>query len=387
MTRIVADWLTAPATIAVMRALNGPAFFVGGCVRNALLGEPVADIDVATPLEPEEVIARLEGAGLRAVPTGLQHGTVTAIALGQPIEVTTFRTDEETDGRRAVVRFTAEIAEDAARRDFTMNALYADAAGEVIDPLGGLPDLAARRVRFINDPHDRIREDYLRILRFFRFFAWYGGEGIDAEGLAACAELADGLEGLARERIGWEVRKLLAAPDPAPAVAAMAAAGILQRCLPGADPSGLAPLVDAEARAGAGPDWITRLAALGEVEDLVNRLRLSREEAKEIEQTRAAMAEPRPAAAAFLFGAVAAWRASLIRAAMTGGDPTADADAIERGSAAEFPLAAADLIAAGVAPGPSLGRALSKAREAWVDSGFSLDRASLLREADESGPT
>ncbi len=190
---------------------------------------------------------------------------MTAVVDGTPIEVTTFRADVATDGRRAQVAFTTDMATDAGRRDFTMNALYADAEGTVIDPLGGLPDLHAGRVRFIGRPEDRIAEDYLRILRFFRFHAWYGApeNGIDPDGLAACAGHADGVDRLARERIGWEVRKLLAAPDPAPATAAMASAGVLARCLPGADASTLAPLVHAERLAGAVPDWPTRLCRAG----------------------------------------------------------------------------------------------------------------------------
>ena len=235
MTRLTANWLRASHLKAVIRALKGgsdadrddEAYFVGGCVRNTLLGQPVADIDITTPIEPQEVARRLEAAGLKAVPTGIEHGTVTAVSGGQGFEITTFRADVATDGRRATVRFSTDIAEDAARRDFTMNAIYAKPDGEIVDPLGGLPDLMARRVRFIREARDRIREDYLRILRFFRFTAWYGGDGIEPEGLAACAELADGIEGLARERVGAEMKKLLAAPNPAPAVAAMAASGVL----------------------------------------------------------------------------------------------------------------------------------------------------------------
>lgn len=376
MTRLRADWVTAPGPRAVMAALGGEGYFVGGCVRNALLDAPVADIDIATPLVPDAVIARLEAAGLKVVPTGLRHGTVTAVVEHEGIEVTTFRTDTQTDGRRAVVHYTTDMAEDAARRDFTMNALYADRDGKVIDPLGGLPDLLARRVRFVGHPEDRIREDYLRILRFFRFHAWYG-DGIDAEGLAACAALADGLDGLARERVGWEFRKLLAAPDPAPAVASMAAAGILARCLPGANALMLAPLVDAERRAGRQSDWLTRLAAMGGAE-VPGRLKLSRAERVALERVSAALQEQRAAVAAYRYGAEAAWRAALIRAAGTGGDPADDARAIAKGAAARFPLAAGDLTARGHAPGPALGKALTAAEARWIDSGFRLDKAALL---------
>jgi poly(A) polymerase len=377
--RLEADWLDRPALRAVIEALGDAAFFVGGCVRNTLLGQPVADIDITTPIEPAEVTRRLETAGLKAVPTGIEHGTVMAVSGGEGYEITTFRADVATDGRRATVRFSTDIAEDAARRDFTMNAIYSDAAGEIIDPLGGLPDLLARRIRFIGEPRDRIREDYLRILRFFRFTAWYGRDGIEPEGLAACAELAEGIDGLARERIGAEIKKLLAAPDPAPAVAAMAASGVLARCLPGASAALLAPLVDLERAAGVEAGWITRLAALG-AENPAEALRLSRAEASSLADIRALLAAPVPvAAAAHCNGARAARAMALLRAA--GGDAGGLANLeqeIARGAAAEFPLAAADLIAAGMRPGPALGAALAAARTRWLDSDLSLDRMKLL---------
>ena len=268
MERIDAPWLAAPATQAVCAALTGAghqALLVGGCVRNALLGRPVADIDLATDARPEAVIDLARRAGLKPVPTGVEHGTVTVVAEGRPFEVTTFRRDVATDGRRATVAFSTDLAEDAARRDFTMNALYCRPDGALVDPLGGLADLRAGRVRFVGDPAARIAEDYLRILRFFRIHAWYGDPagGLDPEGLAACAALQEGLARLSRERVGAEMTKLLAAADPAPAVAAMAAAGILGRVLPGADARALAPLVHAEAAAGAAPRWQRRAAALG----------------------------------------------------------------------------------------------------------------------------
>ena len=381
--RLEADWLGAAPLRAVIDALGrGEVFFVGGCVRDALLGQPVADIDLTTPIEPAEVTRRLEAAGLKAVPTGIEHGTVMAVSGGEGFEITTFRADVATDGRHATVRFSTDIAEDAARRDFTMNAIYADPTGEIIDPLGGLPDLLARRIRFIGEPRDRIREDYLRILRFFRFSAWYDGDGIEPEGLAACAELAEGIDGLARERVGAEMKKLLAAPDPAPAVAAMAASGVLARCLAGASAALLAPLVDLEGAAGVEADWITRLAALG-AENPAEALRLSRAEAKCLADIRALLAAPVPvAAAAHCNGARAAQAMALLRAA--GGDAGGLAnlaDEIARGVTAKFPLRAADLIKAGMAPGPALGAALEAARTRWLDSDFSLDRLKLLDDA------
>lgn len=379
--RLAAEWLARPGLRAVVEALGRRCYFVGGCVRNTLLGQPVTDIDLATPLLPEEVVRRIEAAGLKAVPTGIEHGTVTAVAEGVGYEVTTFRADVETDGRRAKVRFSTDLAEDAGRRDFTMNALYAEPGGEIIDPVGGLPDLKARRVRFIGAPEARIREDYLRILRFFRFTAWYGAE-IDADGLAACAALADGIEGLARERIGHEMRRLLAAPDPAPAVAAMAAAGVLMRCLPGAEPALLAPLVHIEGACGAAPDWLARLAALGG-EEPEARLRLSRAEAKALEAIRRLIAAPMPvAAAAHLHGPRAARAMALVRAAAGGPPPPAGLEGeIARGAAAEFPLTGADLVAAGMRPGPGVGAALEAARRRWIESDFSLDKQALLGEA------
>ena len=382
--RLDAEWLSRPDVRAVVEALGRACYFVGGCVRNTLLGEPVTDIDLTTPLVPDDVVRRLEAAGIKAVPTGIEHGTVTAVAEGAGHEITTFRADVETDGRRAVVRFSGDLAEDAARRDFTMNALYADPGGEIIDPVGGLSDLRARRVRFIGDPHDRIREDYLRILRFFRFTAWYGAT-IDADGLAACAELAEGVERLARERIGHEMRRLLAAPNPAPAVASMAQAGVLMRCLPGADPASLAPLVHLEGESGAPPDWLRRLAALGG-EAPEAQLRLSRAEAKELETIRSLLAEPLPlAVAAHEHGARAARAMALVAAA--GGAPLpANPEAeIAHGVAAVFPLAGADLVAAGLRPGPRLGAALDAAKRRWIESGFALDKSALLGEAVSKG--
>ena len=382
MTRLSADWVDAPVPRAVMAALDGRAFFVGGCVRNALLDEPVADIDISTPFRPDEVTARLEAAGLKVVPTGLQHGTVTAVLDGAPIEITTFRADVETDGRHAKVAFTADISVDAGRRDFTMNALYADRDGQVVDPLGGLPDLLARRVRFIGLAEDRIREDYLRILRFFRFHAWYGAEGIDPDGLAACAALSDGLEQIARERIGWEFRKLLAAPDPAPAVASMAASGILLRCLPGADPSALAPLVHLEAAAGYAPDWMTRLAGIGG-EDPPGRLKLSRaEQASLLAIGKALSSGAAPALNTYRHGAQAARAAALITSATLGSPLAGNLEAeIARGAAQRFPLTADDLMASGIQPGPALGDALDRAEAAWIASDFSRDKAALLQDA------
>ncbi len=265
MTRLTSDWINTSETQAVCAALTdagAQALFVGGCVRNALIGEPVSDIDIATDALPERVMEATAAAGLKPVPTGIDHGTITVVSGGLPYEVTTFRRDVETDGRRAVVAFSTDVTEDATRRDFTMNALYATPDGDVIDPLGGLQDLHDRLVRFIGNADDRIREDHLRSLRFYRFHAWYGDpeRGMDPDALAAIARHLNGLEVLSHERIGAEITKLLGSPDPAPAVASMRQTGVLQRVLPGADDRALAPLVHLTQNR----DPMLRLAALGD---------------------------------------------------------------------------------------------------------------------------
>jgi poly(A) polymerase len=345
-------------------------------VRNALLGVPVADVDIATDARPETVSDLAKKAGFKVVPTGIEHGTVTVIAGGVPYEITTFRRDVETDGRRAVVAFSDRLEDDAARRDFTMNALYALPDGTVIDPLGGIADLKARRVRFVGDAGTRIREDYLRILRFFRFHAWYGdsGAGLDADGLAACAELSAGIETLSSERLGAEMRKLLAAADPAPAVAAMAQAGVLRQVLPGADHRALAPLVHLEE--GAGPRWLRRLVVLG-AEDAAGRLRLSRAEAKALAAvTNAAQVGGSAAVLGWQLGAESAADAVLARAAMTGAAPAADwQEEIARGAAVRFPVKAADLPGL---QGADLGKRLKALQSRWLDSGLRLTKADLL---------
>jgi poly(A) polymerase len=378
---ITGDWLTHPGTQALMQAMETAghrALFVGGCVRNALLHEPVSDVDISTDAAPETVSAIAEKAGFQPVPTGIDHGTVTVVAEGKPHEVTTFRRDVETDGRRAVVAFSDKIEEDAQRRDFTMNALYADRHGTVIDPLNGLPDLQSRRVRFVGDPETRIREDYLRILRFFRFHAAYGNpdEGLDPEGLAACAALAEGLDGISKERITAELRKLLTARDPAPAVAAMSHAGVLARVLPGADPRALAPLVHLDA--GENPRWLRRLAVLGGEAD---QLRLSKAEARDLTTLRSAIGSPdTPAALGRRLGETLAADAILARAATFGTHPPTDWSAeLHRGAAARFPVTAADLMPA--LQGEALGARLKTLQAQWLASNLTLSRPDLLKQA------
>lgn len=365
--RLAGRWLEGAQPVFAALAPH-PAYAVGGAVRNALLGQPVADVDIATAARPEEVMRRAEAAGLRAVPTGFAHGTVTVVAGGEDYEVTTFRRDEESFGRHARVAFSDDLAEDARRRDFTLNALYATPAGEVVDPLGGLADCLARRVRFVGRAEERIREDYLRILRFFRFHAWYGAGPPDAAGLAACAALAGGLEGLSRERVGAEMMKLLAAPDPVPAVAAMAEAGVLAQVRPGAAPAALARL----AAAGAPADPVLRLAALGGR----GELRLSRRDARRIGAlSTAALGAAGPGELGYRLGAAEAEAAMLLRQALTGAPPPPGwRGAVAAGAAAVFPLRAADLPETGAA----LGRRLAALEARWIASGFRLGRAELL---------
>ncbi len=380
--RITGDWLITPETQAVFAMLSEAghtAYVVGGCVRNALLGEPVSDIDISTDARPEQVMALARAAGLQAVPTGIEHGTVTVISRRVPYEITTFRRDVETDGRRAVVAFADSLEEDAHRRDFTMNALYADASGVLRDPVGGLADLRARQVRFIDDPEARIREDYLRILRFFRFNAWYGRDkgGFDRAALAAIAGNLDGLATLSRERVGAEMVKLLSAPDPTPAVAAMEQAGVLRCILPGAVTTVLGPLVYLEDEAGLAPDPMLRLAALGG-EAAAERLRLSKAQAKVLAFFRQEVGAATPAGElGYRHGADLSEKLLTLRAALLQEhiDRRAFAE-MEEGAAAVFPLRAADLMPA--YEGRALGDRLRFLEALWITSGFELTREELL---------
>ncbi|HKL56433.1 MAG TPA: CCA tRNA nucleotidyltransferase [Roseovarius sp.] len=376
------DWITAPATQAVCTALTQAghqALFVGGCVRNALLGVPAGDIDIATDALPQEVVQVAADAGLKPVPTGIDHGTVTVVSDGKPHEVTTFREDVDTFGRHAQVAFGTDLHADARRRDFTMNALYTRPDGTVIDPLGGIDDLIARRVRFIGDGATRIKEDYLRILRFFRFHAWYGdaGAGLDPDALAACAAHLDGLAGLSRERVGAEMRKLLAAPDPAPAVAAMQMTGVLSAILPGSDARPLAPLVHLESDTNTAPNVLRRLAALGG-EDIPDRLRLSRAETRRLKLLRdGASAAMPPAEIGYRYGATDGIDMLLLRAALLEAplDPNA-LDDLERGANAAFPVKPSDLMPHYT--GPALGQRLQELEDRWIASGLKLGREDLL---------
>ena len=383
--RITGDWLTHPGTQSVLSLLTcagHQAFAVGGCVRNALLGVAVADVDVATSATPPEVIALAQDAGLRVVPTGIDHGTVTVVAHGTGYEVTTFRADIDTDGRHARVQFSTHVTDDAERRDFTMNALYAQADGTVVDPLGGLPDVQARRLRFINDAGQRIREDYLRILRFFRFSAWYGDPdtGFDAEALDAIARNLDGLDRLSVERVTAELLKLLAAVDPGPAVAVMAQVGVLMRLLPGASPKMLGPLVHLEQSFGIAPDALRRLVTLCPVGD--PPLRLSKAQARRVAMLQDGLAiSDGPGALGYRMGFEGARDTLVLRAAMLEQPLEADAlTAAQSGAQAQFPVAAADLMPG--LEGAALGQRLSELEARWIASGFALTREGLLGRPD-----
>lgn len=373
------------ACLAALDAPGEETRLVGGCVRDALLGAIVSDIDLATTLLPEAVTARARAAGIKAVATGIEHGTVTLVVEGQPHEVTTLREDVETDGRHAVVRFGRDFARDAERRDFTINALSLDARGRLHDTTGGVADLAAGRVRFIGDAATRLREDALRLLRFFRFHARYGHGAPDPEGLAAAIAARNGLDRLSRERVRAEFLKLLLAPRTVDAVAILSETGLLLRILGGVGEGGRL----ARSAAAAPPlDAVARFAALAvrTVEDadrLQASLRLSRAEHAHLTGYAAALAvlHDRPVIAAEAMPAlVATHGAETLRAVLTAldGEPrplvTPDARAaFDRMAAAGtrpvFPVAGADLVARGVPPGRAVGAGLRAARELWLASG------------------
>ena len=382
MKRIAGAWLFRPETQAVFDAYEAAGhrlFVVGGCVRNELLDESVVDIDMATDACPDNSIKAAENAGLKAVPTGIDHGTITVVSGHVPHEVTTFRRDVETDGRRAVVAYSDRMEDDAARRDFTINALYADRTGRVIDPQGGLADIEARRIRFIGVAADRIREDYLRSLRFFRFHARYADpkQGFDSEALAAIAANLDGLAGLSRERVGAEMLKLLSVSDPAPALAGMVRTGVLGQLLPGADPRALGPLVHVEQTLSLTPDPVRRLAAIAD-EETAQTLRLSRAQARDLATLRGmALGEAQSAELGYRLGFAMGTSACALRHALLEQvpDPSVIAD-IRRGAGAKLPISASDLQPR--FQGPALGEKLRELESLWIDSGFRLSRAELL---------
>jgi poly(A) polymerase len=405
--RLEAVWLgKSPLTdlLAVLDRDGEEARVVGGAVRNALLGEPIGDIDIATTALPPEVIRRVEAAGFKAVPTGIEHGTITVVADGRPFEVTTLREDVETYGRHAKVAFGRDWRRDAERRDFTMNALSLARDGTIHDHVGGLADLAARRVRFIGAPGERIAEDFLRILRFFRFHAAYGEGAPDPAGLAACIAARAGLDALSRERVRMEMLKLVLARQAAPTLLAMAEAGLLGWVLGGVPLiASVSNMVRLEAALALPVDPVRRLGALGVVvvEDadrLRERLRLANAEHERL----GSMADgwwhvvpqglsqggEQPARALlyslgpekFLDRVLLAWSRS--QAGLADDAWRAFATLPAHWQAPTFPLKAADFIARGVAKGPALGAALRQAETAWIAAGFPNVAAAIAAIAD-----
>jgi len=398
--RISGAWLSSTPlrkVFAAFEAANSEARAVGGAVRNSLIGRPVIEVDLATPATPDAVIRLATDAGLSVHPTGLDHGTVTIVADRIGFEVTTLRRDVETDGRHAIVAFTTSWEEDARRRDFTINALYCDATGTIYDPIGGLADLRRRRVRFIGDAEARIREDYLRILRFFRFSAEFGNGELDAEGLRACIALREGLSRLAAERIRSEMMKLLTAPHASEVVKPMHQGGILELVVPGrADPDCLARLQAIEAALGQPPDPIARLAALAvpgpaEASAVAERLRLPNVEAAALETAASVNPDLDPAkgdaaarAALYGLGPDAFRRAVRVAWARSEASPTDNAWRkrallADRWSPPQMPFTGGDVVALGVPAGPSVGRVLKAFEAWWIANDFPADREEQLR--------
>jgi tRNA nucleotidyltransferase/poly(A) polymerase len=397
-------WLERGPVRAIFAALSLPGEevrVVGGAVRNALMGLPVTEIDFATTATPDVVAARADAAGLKTVPTGVEHGTLTLVAGGRGFEVTTLREDIETDGRRAVVRFGRDWEADARRRDFTVNALFADASGKVYDPIGGYGDVMARRIRFIGDPDRRIAEDRLRILRLFRFQAAYGSDGMDATGLAAAIKGRNGLRDLSAERIGQEMRRIVTAPGAVAAVASMQDSGILPIVFAGIGYVAVfGRLVAFDAALGRSPDIALRLAALGarvaeDVERLTARLRLANAERDRMGAAVSAASSfdplPDPKAARRLLYrlGVDAWTGGLRLAQAWGTRGADDAEVSglvnlpERWTAPQFPLTGRDIIEGGARPGPAVGTLLKAVEDWWVTNDFGADEAELRRRLQE----
>lgn len=385
-------WMSDAPSLRLFAALAAAgiaARFVGGCVRNALLGRAIDDLDLAVDRPPETVMRALEAAKIKAVPTGLRHGTVTAIADSRVFELTTLRRDVETDGRRAIVAFTDDWLEDAGRRDFTFNALYADPDGTLYDPFDGRADLAAGRVRFIGDPDTRIAEDRLRVLRFFRFHAWYGQPPLDGAGYQACARNASTLGSLSGERVRKELLRTLEAPGAADALEAMGNAGVLDHWLPEYD--GVARLRVLMAREDR-PDGLRRLAAVLSVEaapvSIGKRLKLSTQETLRLEVMLAR--EP----VIDIAGGPPAWRAGLYRlgnglyidrlllAIDAPGDWRAALAVARRWTPPELPVSGGDALKLGLKPGPKVGALIDAVERWWVDGDFAADRAACLVELE-----
>jgi poly(A) polymerase len=362
-----AEWRHRPGLDRLVAAL-AEARFVGGSVRDTILGLPVADIDIATPLPPEEVLARLKESLIKCVPTGLKHGTITAVLADGPVEVTTLRRDVDTDGRHAIVAFTDDWREDAARRDFTINALYADpVSGQVFDYFGGLADLEARHIRFIGDPFARIAEDHLRILRFFRFLARFGDQP-DAAGLEACATRAKDLMALSRERIADELLKLLVAKDAVRVVKLMIDRGIFVPVLPEITSADrLAALAKREAESGIAPNAIRRLASLltGDADSVGARLKLSNAQRQRLVRAATPVGNENPKALAFRIGTEQAVDALLLSDRDIG-----DVRHLQGWEPPALPIGGGAIVSRGVKAGPDVARLLGQVRDQWVAEGF-----------------
>jgi len=406
--QIDAPWLTSGAAARVLALLNGAgeeARVVGGAVRNALLKIPTGDIDIATTALPDEVVRRARAAGIKCVPTGIEHGTVTLVVDAQPFEVTTLREDTETYGRKAKVAFGRDWIRDAERRDFTINGLSVDADGVVHDHVGGLADIEARRVRFIGDAAQRIAEDYLRILRFFRMHAAYGAGAPDRAGYLACIAARAGLSGLSAERVRMEMLKLLVADGAEGAVTAMADAGLLLAIVGGVTYTGpFAAMISAERALGLGPSAVRRLAALAvavteDAKRVAARLRLSNAETKVLDSMGhrwwrlAGMNEVRARQRLYRLGEEKYRDRLMLAWARSGGSQDADHGAAywrefaklpQRWTAPKFPLKAADFISRGIAEGPALGHVLTLAEDAWLAADFPLAPAALAAIADQT---
>jgi poly(A) polymerase len=414
MTSVAQEaWFKDPSLTRILALLNadgGEGRIVGGAIRNALMGLEVGDIDIATTLVPETVVERAKAAGIKTVPTGIDHGTVTLVLDGRGFEVTTLRRDVETDGRRAQVAFGTDWKTDAERRDLTINALYADDKGEVIDLIGGLADIETRTIRFIGDAETRIAEDYLRVLRFFRFFAYYGSGRPDADGLRASARAKDKLETLSAERIWSEMKKLLSAPDPSRALLWMRQTGVLTEILPETEKWGIDAihgLVTTEQALKWTPDPLLRLAAIvpddvARIDVLSKRLRMSNAEAaKLVAWANAPLLPEEVTDVGFdrllyrhgVQGIVMRAKLSLASArSVAEGDPIAMRksarlfDLLKRGERYQkpvFPLTGADVLAAGVPAGKRVGEVLTALETVWVERNFALDRAALTARLDE----
>jgi poly(A) polymerase len=404
--RVLADapWLKSGPAARVLELLdaNGEeARVVGGAVRNALLHLPTGDIDIATTAVPTEVVRRAKAAGIKSVPTGIEHGTVTLVVDAQPFEVTTLREDTETFGRKAKVAFGRDWVRDAERRDFTINGLSVDADGVVHDHVGGLADIAARRVRFIGDPNQRIAEDYLRILRFFRIHAAYGAGEPDRAGYLACISARAGLATLSAERMRMEMLKLMVAEGAAGAVAAMSDGGLLLPIFGGVAYTGpFKAMIAAEHVLGLKPDAVRRLGALAvavteDARRVAARLRLTNAETKALDSMGhrwwrlAGMDEATARRRLYRLGAERYRDRLMLAWARAGTDIDSTswrelATLPERWSAPKFPLKAADFIARGIAEGPALGHVLTLAEDAWLAADFPLDEPALKTIADQA---